>query len=241
MPNIRAMSPEQRIAAVVYAVRANSFETLSLWKEHDLELDWDGSSSGQDVTVGNVGDDSIVLNLMFHVIAGQVVLFYNATSQVVDYRIVDAWLATNVPAIRNAAQPRDARTDANNFHRCTSMLREQRNAAMVAAVTQELAVHGWTRVHGGPDAVAYKVLGEEGRPVAVQLNVSPQIGGRFGRYVLRAQHLVNGENILKSCSGLIHHKDPDPLLSPIVREYLDQLSKNVLALTRNLPANAMVA
>lgn len=100
------------LAGVVGVVEANRFETMCLWQRHHKELGkpWIDNLSGRGVTVGHVEDMPVFISLRTAVVDGCKLLFIEATSQVVDWRMIDAWLARALPqsAYRN-------KVDAGNF------------------------------------------------------------------------------------------------------------------------------
>lgn len=102
---------------VVGAVEANSFETLSLWREchQELKMPWVDRGSGLMEIVGTVGDRPVCISLLTSVVDGQKILFYDPTSQVVDHAMIDEWLVKNLPRTAFYGE-RPNRTDAMNFH-----------------------------------------------------------------------------------------------------------------------------
>lgn len=91
-------------------VEATGYEKLYLWTQYSDEWD-DRSNGGYLVRVGEVGDEGIYISILIHKVRNQKILFWHATSQVVDYRIIEQWLDQNIPwpdGVRN-------KTDANNF------------------------------------------------------------------------------------------------------------------------------
>lgn len=95
---------------VVGVVEANSFETMCLWREYTEELKkpWKQRTDGLLETIGHVGKMPVCLCLNTAEIDGHKLLFIDATSQMVDYRLIDKWLSKMLPGIR--------RTNAMNFH-----------------------------------------------------------------------------------------------------------------------------
>lgn len=128
MPEISAYSTlEDLLAATRFAVEATRFEQQTLWLKHHKELNWQDRSYGFGATVGRCADMPVVLSATFYIIQGHVVMFYEATSQVVDHRMVEAWVDAGVTARWNS-DTRRARTDANNFHLCIHALAELNQA-----------------------------------------------------------------------------------------------------------------
>jgi hypothetical protein len=103
------------MSGVIGVVEANRFEYMCLWQARG-EKTWVSRLSGFAPTIGHIGDAPICLSLFTAIVDGHNLLFAEAVSQVVDYRVVDAWLETNLPASARLADGRLNRTDASNFH-----------------------------------------------------------------------------------------------------------------------------
>lgn len=134
MPEIGFHSSlEDLLKATRFAVEATSFERLALWQKHHETLAWQDRPYGFMVTLGRFGDMPVVLSVTFHVLENHVVMFYEATSQVVDHRMVEAWVDKHVCAKwdQNTLRPR---TDAMNFHLCVHALAELNQPAPSLAV-----------------------------------------------------------------------------------------------------------
>jgi len=122
--------------AAVFLVEATDFEALCLWSEwaeeaHDKDgplrhrhrrIPWQQISLGYGETVGHFGRMPVAVSVTFARVLGQIIVFYEATSQVVDHRMVDKWLTTAFPASRG-------KTNATNFHICVHELERARDAA----------------------------------------------------------------------------------------------------------------
>lgn len=121
----------EALAGVMFVVEATDFEKQYLWTSHHKNVTWDSRAGGYLVTVGHLDDRPVCLSIWFAQIDGQRVMFFHATSQVVDYRMVDAWLNANCSPTWDAGT-RKARTDAQNFHLCLEAIR-QRNASEALA------------------------------------------------------------------------------------------------------------
>lgn len=114
---------EELLSATKFAVEATGFERHMLWRDHHQAVSWEGNPAGYGVQLGKVGDMPVMLSTTFQVIDGHVVLFYHPTSQLVDYRMIEAWLKENVPAKWDKGT-RIAQTDAMNFPHCLHALAE---------------------------------------------------------------------------------------------------------------------
>lgn len=105
-----------------YLVEATSFERYSLWRQHahespDKPYDWQQYNLGYctniaDTNILDLGGDNrpITISLTYAKINGQLIAFWESTSQLVDYDIINRWLTTTFPNIPQC--------DANNFHQC---------------------------------------------------------------------------------------------------------------------------
>lgn len=110
-------SLEKRLPHVMFVVDANSYERLALWREFQRAVKWEDDSSGFGEVVGKVGDDNVNICLNFATLNGQVVMFVDTISQVVDHRMVDAWLEKHCAPRYDNGQ-RLARTNSMNFAHC---------------------------------------------------------------------------------------------------------------------------
>lgn len=105
-----AADEDAGIEACDYAVEATDFEALCLWREWHERVTWEQESRGVLHTIGHVADMPVCVQLSWNVVAGRRVVFYHASSQVVDHRAVDAWVRAH------AMTPRGTHADAMNFH-----------------------------------------------------------------------------------------------------------------------------
>lgn len=107
---------------IVYMVEATSYEQLSLWQKHHEELDWQEVSRGGPMfNLGELSGRPIVVCVNIFSIHGRNVLFYNPTSQVVDWAMVEDFLEKSWPTV--------PKTDAMNFFNAVHSIREQNKAA----------------------------------------------------------------------------------------------------------------
>lgn len=105
---------------VVGVVEANSYETMCLWKEYaeELKKPWKQRCDGLGEIVGKLADMPVFLSLLTAEIEGHKILFIDATSQVIDHRLIDQWLANTLPTSAfRGGDPRNGvnKTDAMNF------------------------------------------------------------------------------------------------------------------------------
>jgi len=112
---------------VRFVVEANSFENLKLWQQYKDSTEWEENLCGFMPTIGELCGRPIVLQIQFAKIHGQVVMFYEACSQLVDYLQIDDWLVKNV--FPSCGYDEDSggcypRSDAANFHNCVHRMKE---------------------------------------------------------------------------------------------------------------------
>lgn len=103
---------------IVGVVDATSFEQLMLWQEEEkaaLPKRWETINPGILETIGALADMPVCLSLSKVRVGGHLLLFIEATSQVVDHRMIDKWLEDNLPDTAKR-DGRVNRTDAMNFH-----------------------------------------------------------------------------------------------------------------------------
>lgn len=93
-----------------------------LKEEHRIRS-WEDAFSGHGVQIGELGGMPICLTVWSARIDGKKVAFVDVHSQVVDHRMVDAWLDHHAGHIRWDSGTRPARTNASNFHHCIAAIR----------------------------------------------------------------------------------------------------------------------
>lgn len=107
------------LAGVVGIIDAASFEQHMLWADNsrrEQPLTWKENMSGLTAIVGLLGEMPVCISLFTAEIDGHKLLFWHATSQVVDYRMIDKWMIENLPKSAFHADGRVNQTDAGNFH-----------------------------------------------------------------------------------------------------------------------------
>lgn len=114
---------EDRLKATVCSVECTPYEQLSLWKHWSNDkaespfssrVEWEEVLSGWLPTVGKLADRPVCISVNWAFIEHQPVLFWHATSIVVDYDMIDNWLKTYMPQVY--VDQRQFTTDAQNFH-----------------------------------------------------------------------------------------------------------------------------
>lgn len=107
-------------------VEANSYEKHCLWLHYakdadkyggfgETRFDWQERTAGYGFTVGTVADKPVHLSLMVNTVNGKRLLFWYATSQMVDHQMIDDWLDNNMPPSARRADGYLNRTDATGF------------------------------------------------------------------------------------------------------------------------------
>lgn len=97
------------IRRVRFAVEANNFEQGCLWERHNKKVSWVEIPENKMICVGQFAKRDIIVWLSWATIDGHDVLFYDATSRVVNYNLVESWIE------ENALVPGGRMEDAMNF------------------------------------------------------------------------------------------------------------------------------
>lgn len=115
---------EGRLADTFAIVEATSYEQLCLWRDNanpfnakvEGKAKWEQVLDGWLPTVGNITKKAypVAISLHWCLIDGRPVLFWHATSQMVDHRMIEAWLKKQCPNPYKD-QPTLVQ-DAQNFH-----------------------------------------------------------------------------------------------------------------------------
>jgi len=93
---------------VKYAVEANSFEATQLWSNWNKRVEWEDNRSGVGVSVE--GRVNSFVSLLITKINNVEVLFYEATSVLVDHKAVEDWVLLHCPLLTQGKMK-----DAQNF------------------------------------------------------------------------------------------------------------------------------
>lgn len=105
---------------VVYMIEANSFESMSLWREYNEALEWKECTSGGPMfQLGELDSRPIVLGVNIIKVDGRKVMFYDPTSQVVDWVMVEDFLEKSWPNAK--------KTNAMNFFNAVHYIRDLNN------------------------------------------------------------------------------------------------------------------
>lgn len=124
------MKVDPRFKDTEYVVEADSFATQALWEKFSTQsmyktpqntYHWEQDCRGFMETIGHVNKMPVCVTFFWYKINGHLILFYNATSQVVDHRMVEDWLDKYCNPKHNGSQ---ARCDANNFAHVLGYIRD---------------------------------------------------------------------------------------------------------------------
>jgi hypothetical protein len=97
-------------------VEANSYESMALWQTHtDNGGTWVKTLSCIGVCAGTYGKDRVFISLSSAVVNGKKIIFYEPTSIVVNWALVDKWIESVMPesTYRNKCL---IKASAMNFH-----------------------------------------------------------------------------------------------------------------------------
>jgi hypothetical protein len=130
---------DERWKETKFVVEATSFEQFELWREHALggllpgqadslnargrRVSWEQMNPGSLTTIGVLFDRPICVCVSWARVNGHIIAFYEATSELVDYKMVDAWIRAKCSAKWDRGARR-AHCDAMNFHHCLDALAE---------------------------------------------------------------------------------------------------------------------
>lgn len=128
---------EHRLKKTVAVVEASHTEQHFLWMQHAKDstwndpkyparkMDWKQANPGRSVMVGEIGGKQVWMTIFFARIEGQVVLFWELTSQACDYTLAEKWFKENLkPFPKYDKGYRLAEFDAMNFHNAASAIRQ---------------------------------------------------------------------------------------------------------------------
>lgn len=131
---------DPRFPCTQYFVEADSFTRVSLWNTyakkgkatlltHDLpRYEWEDCTTGASLQLGTCDGRPVCVAFFWALINGAVVCFYDATSQVVDWQLVEASL-DGLPA-----WDQGRRTDAVNFGHCLNFTEDQSKSTRAASL-----------------------------------------------------------------------------------------------------------
>lgn len=115
-----------------FMVEATNCERFYLWARYsdqsatrhnsDRSVTWETLESSF-YTVGHLENRPIVVSISWHRINGYVVMFYEATSKLADWAMIESWLAKQFPHIKH-------KCDAQHFHHCLEYLEKLARAQL---------------------------------------------------------------------------------------------------------------
>jgi len=98
---------DSRFSDIVALVEATSTEQFFLWKEFATQLPWEHDPTGFGIDINKTGRP-IMLCFSFIKINGKRICFWECTSVLCDYAIINKWIDNNLPKVLTC--------DAMNFH-----------------------------------------------------------------------------------------------------------------------------
>jgi len=113
------------LEGIVGVVEATRFEKHALWREYHYQpregfarYEWKDTGGGYFITVGHVVESPVCISIETSTVNGHKLLFWHATSQMVDHVMIDNWLKDNLPqSARQAHNPQYLnQSDPTNFH-----------------------------------------------------------------------------------------------------------------------------
>lgn len=128
--HIAALKNDPRFLETRYLVEASHDEWHAQWcfkaktspwtYDKPLErIEWVQTSPGHAFEVGRLADMAVVVDLQWYYLDGALVCRWEPTSQVVDYRMIEAWLEKKLPNVEH-------RSNAANLHNILQAIREAR-------------------------------------------------------------------------------------------------------------------
>lgn len=109
------LDEEKMFKETMFVIEATSFEQQTLWEQFEGKMAWVHISEGRSFTVGKLAGFPVCVRVSWARLNSQLVMFYDATSRVVDHEMVETFLKSKCnPKWDNGT--RTSYTDANNFH-----------------------------------------------------------------------------------------------------------------------------
>lgn len=106
------------ISDVKGVVEANRYESLALWEKYSQRTKWKSLGFGFIPCIGKFNDHPVHISLLKNYILDQPILFWYATSPIVNYNMIDEWLKEFLP---NEAYAN--KSDADNFFNVVNNLK----------------------------------------------------------------------------------------------------------------------
>jgi hypothetical protein len=109
---------------VEFVIEATDYEVHSLWEKYHYRPEvgsvyietWEDIAMGHGITLASMGNMPICVSVRYSILNGHKVMFYTATSEVVNHRIIGKWIEHHTSHLRKNG--RMLRCDPMNFHHC---------------------------------------------------------------------------------------------------------------------------
>jgi hypothetical protein len=98
----------RKLMSAAAVVEADSFAQQMLWERWNERIEWESESLGHGLHIGKVDDRPVYVSFSYAKIKGETVVFWYATSQVVDYKMIEDWIKPKTHSYSTS-------TDAMNF------------------------------------------------------------------------------------------------------------------------------
>lgn len=120
---------------VVFIVECTFNEMHSFWEDYYYKpkykkakiKDWKQESMGQTITIGTCDKRPVCISIFWSWLDGHRVMFYEASSQVVDHKMVEKWIWHFSKHIKWDGT-RWAHTNSSNFHHCINTIQDLNKA-----------------------------------------------------------------------------------------------------------------
>ena len=112
---------EYLIKNTKHIVEANSFESTCLWEKYNKKHAWKSINFGKVVTLGE-GTRKTTVSIFWTMINCEWVIFYEATSQLVDHVLIDKYFEENYLVV--------SKNNAQNFHCTITAINKNVNAIL---------------------------------------------------------------------------------------------------------------
>lgn len=133
-----SVTNDRRWKETKHLVQASHTEAYFLWCQHSKEtvfpnpdaytlVDWEEDCGGLWETIGYCDGRPVNVCFWWATINGVLVCFYEAISQVVDWKMIEEWIGRNAAGVPNV--------NADNFHNCLQFISEQQPKPDVVITT----------------------------------------------------------------------------------------------------------
>lgn len=99
---------KEALAGMKHLVEANSYEQVQLWSSFHDRVSWKEFSMGHMIRVGKRDGSEVWMTLFIAELNGDKIGFWDATSALVDHKMIDRWFKKHAPKV--------PKTDSSNFH-----------------------------------------------------------------------------------------------------------------------------